>query len=151
MPEYVLRHMQLDVARKLEKTCKRFPRLGAPNGVWSVIEMGDYSDIALEDALRCLQSVDRVESGAVLLLGPFPEGTIFSGTVLLPQTQRTVPVFNLTELLSSSDLRQLGDAAASHFQHTALFFRPDDRLSVETMLSLWKLKRFLAPDPKFSA
>lgn len=151
MPEFVLRHMQLDVARKLEKTCKRYARLGAPNGVWNVLEMQEYSDSALEDALGSLQSVDRVECGAVLLLGPFPEGTLFSETAMLPQTQRTVPVFNIAELLSKSDLRNLRDTAASHFQHTALFFRPDDPLSIETMLSLWKLKRFLAPDPKFGA
>lgn len=151
MPEFVLRHMRLDVARKLEKTCKRFARLGASNGVWNVLEMQEYSDTALEDALRCLQLVDRAECGAVLLLGPFPESTLFSGTILLPQTQRTIPVFNLSELLTDSHLRKLRDAAASHFQHPALFFRPDDPLSIETMLSLWKLKRFLASDSKFGA
>lgn len=151
MPEFVLRHMQLDVARKLEKTCKRFSRLGASNGVWNVLEMQEYSDPGLEDALRCLQSVDRAECGAVLLLGPFPESTLFSGTILLPQTQRTVPIFNLSELLSNADLRKLREAVASHFQHPALFFRPDDPVSIDTMLSLWKLKRFLAPDSKFGA
>lgn len=151
MPEYVLRQMQLDVARKLEKTCKRFARLGGRNGVWNALEMNEYSDTALQDALDCLQSMDRAECGAVLLVGPFPEGTLFAETFILPHSHRSVPVFNVADLLSMSDLQKLRDAAPSHFQHTALFFRPDDPLTIETMLSLWKLKRFLAPDPKFDA
>lgn len=148
MPEFALRHMQLDVARKLERISKRYSRLGAPNGVWNVLNLQEYSDTAVEDALERLQSMDRVECGAVLLVGPFPAGTSFSETARLPQTQQTVPIFNATTLFSGSDLRKLRSAAAPHFQNTALFFRPDDPMSIETMLSLWKLKRFLAPDFK---
>lgn len=148
MPEFALRHMQLDVTRKLVRISKRYSRLDAPNGVWSVLEMQEYSDIAVEGALERLQSMDRVECGAVLLVGPFPAGTSFSETVRLYQTQQSIPVFNAAALLSESDLRKLRNAAVPHFQNTALFFRPDDPMSIETMLSLWKLKRFVAPDSK---
>lgn len=149
MPEYVLRHMQMDVARKLERTCKRHSRIGAANGVWNVLEMQEYSDAALEDALRRLGLVGRAECGAVLLLGPFPEGTSFSETVMLPQAQSTIPVFDISSLLSEPGLQMLRGTAAPQFQHTALLFRPDDRMSIETMLSLWKLKQFLAEGIKF--
>lgn len=145
-PEFVLRHMQLNVARKLEKTCKRYKHLGGADGVWNVLEMQGHSDAALSDALGRLQAVDRAECGAVLLFGPFPEGVSFAETIMLPQAQSTVPVFDMSALLSESDMQTLREAAP-HFHNTALLFRPKDQLSVDMMLSLWKLKRFLADDP----
>lgn len=150
MPEFVLRHMQMDVVRKLERTCQRYKRLGAANGVWNVVEMQGHSDAALVDALGRLQAVDRAECGAVLLLGPFSEGIPSAEAATLPQTQSKVPCFDMSVLLSESDMQTLRETAAPHFQNTALFFRPNSQLSVDVMLSLWKLKCFLAEDPRLS-
>jgi hypothetical protein len=51
-------------------------------------------------------------------------------------------VFDLSVLFSESDINKLRESHAQ-FQHTALFFRPEDKLGIDAMISLWKIKRLL--------
>ena len=156
MPQYLFQRMRNDVSKKLESACHKFKHIGAANGVWSTLDMKDQSDLALSDALQRLNPVDRMECGAVLYLGHLKSdgqaedlaaaGSSLSETALLPLKQVRVPVFDLSLLLSETDLTRLRAAAALHFQHSALYFRPDDSTGMELMLSLWKLQRFLAED-----
>lgn len=148
MPEYVHRLIQVDVAKRLERTCLRFPRVEPPNKVWNALEMQDYSDAGLKDALRRLPPVDRAECGAVVLLGSFPGGTILSDAVTLPQSQSTIPIFHMSALLSESDLHKLFEAVPSQFHNAVLLFRPRTPMGIDTMLSLWRLKRFLEDEPR---
>lgn len=143
MADYVLQQRRSDVVKKLEKARRRYTRLDIPGGVWNVLDIQEVSIPALEDALQRLGSFDRMASGAVLLLAPFVNGESCPGTVFNPSTQSHVPVFDLSTLLSASDLAKLRDTEAPHFQNVSLFFKPDDRVGVETMLSLWKLQRFM--------
>lgn len=148
MPEYVRRLLQQNVADKLRNNCRKFYNVEPPNKVWNVLEMHECTDDGLEDALRRLPPVDRAEFGAVVLFGSIPEARILSDTVMLPQAQKRIPIFDLSALLSESDLHGLFEAVRPHFHNRALLFRPASPVSVETLLSLWKLKRFLAEDPK---
>ena len=69
-------------------------------------------------------------------------------SVALTQTGSKVPVFDLSVLLSESDIKKLRESHGQ-FQHTALFFRPEEQLGIDAMISLWKIKRLLdGVDPK---
>ncbi|KAJ5769354.1 hypothetical protein N7520_003913 [Penicillium odoratum] len=148
MPDFILRLARRDVVKRLVAASQQSNHLGAANGVWRAIEMQGYSDLALSEAVAQMEPIDRIEYGAVLLLGRSPEvdgnenGTVFPGSVALPQTQN-VPVFDLSRLLSDSDLTTLREAAP-HFQRSALFFRPNNKAVNGLLLSLWNLKFFLA-------
>lgn len=147
MAEYVLQQRRSDVVKNLEKARWRYARLDIPGGVWSVLDIQEFSNAGLMDALERLGSFDRMASGAVLLLAPSSNGGSWPETVFNPSTQSEVPVFDLRTLLSESDLAKLRDAEAPHFNNAALFFRPDNHLGVETILALWKLQRFMTETP----
>jgi hypothetical protein len=147
MADHVLLQRRTDVVKKLEKARWRYARVDIPGGVWSVLDIQESSTTALADALERLGSFDRMASGAVLLLAPSGNGGSWPETVFNPSTQSQVPVFDLTTLLSESDLAKLRDAEAPHFRNAALFFRPDNHLGVETILALWKLQRFMTETP----
>jgi hypothetical protein len=147
MADYVLQQRRSDVIKKLEMAQRRYTRLDIPGGVWSVLDIQELSISALEDALKRLGPFDRMASGAVLLLAPLGGGELCPDTVFNASTQSKIPVFDLSTLLSESDLAKLRDMEAPHFQNSALFFKPGDRLGVEAMLSLWKLQRFMTETP----
>ncbi|GLI76931.1 hypothetical protein PoHVEF18_005209 [Penicillium ochrochloron] len=147
MAEYVLQQKRTDVVKKLEKARWRYARLDIPGGVWNVLNIQESSNAGLVDALERLGSFDRMASGAVILLTPSGNGGSWPETVFNPSTQSQVPVFDLTTLLSESDLAKLREAEAPHFRNAALFFRPDNHLGVETILALWKLQRFMTETP----
>jgi hypothetical protein len=156
MPEYVLKHTRRDVVKKLGRTWTRWG-LGGGDGVWNALDIQETSDAAIVDALGRLGSVERAECGAVLLLRPrqvdgedLSEVPSCSEEVVHPQTQSKIPVFDLSVLLAESDLETLRRTEAPHYQHAALFFRPDDASSIKAMLSLWKLKRFLTEVPQLN-
>ncbi|KAJ5624224.1 hypothetical protein N7510_000533 [Penicillium lagena] len=145
--EFTLHHMRREVVKSLDKACNKFKRLDGPGAVWRVLELRDLSNIALQEALGPLEPVHRMACGAVLICSS--QGAenetqeSFMGSVSLPQTQSRVPVFDLSVLLSETELQTLRDSHP-HFHHAALFFRPRDEVSNQALLSLWKIKRFLA-------
>ncbi|KAJ6146021.1 hypothetical protein N7497_008003 [Penicillium chrysogenum] len=150
MPELTLRSMRGFVVKKLGIVLEKYKRVGTPNGVWRALDLPEYSDAALKEALGSLEPFDRMECGGVLLLGAKDSAAAGStsspsvslDSVLLPQTGSKVPVFDLPVLFSESDINKLRESHAQ-FQHTALFFRPEDKLGVDAMISLWKIKRLL--------
>ncbi|KAJ5639300.1 uncharacterized protein N7484_007162 [Penicillium longicatenatum] len=151
MPEYMLRHMRSKVVKQLVAACLKSNHLGAANRVWSAIEMQVYSHSALSEALDRLEPMEQMECGAVILLGGHKNENSsgsFPKSVILSQNQRGVPVFDLSTLLSHSDLAKLREAVP-HFHQSALFFRPNNKAVSELMLSLWKLKQFLENDKGF--
>ncbi|KAF9892892.1 hypothetical protein FE257_000484 [Aspergillus nanangensis] len=164
MPELVLRQMRSVVLRQLQRVSDKYKRTNAPNGVWRTLELGAYSDSALQEGLMTLDSFARMECGGVLVMGPPSNGDgVASGDDLgpsgdysgdedsisdfafLPQTGSKVPVFDLRQLFSETDMEELRNHHP-RFQSSALFFRPDDSATVEVMLALWKLKGLLKDD-----
>ncbi|KAJ5306486.1 hypothetical protein PENANT_c031G10528 [Penicillium antarcticum] len=147
-PDIVLQSMRNVVYRKLDAASTKFKRLGKPNGVWRAVDLHEYSESAVEDALGCLKPFERMECGGLLLLGSNADGLASQSSVpcpdsvTLPQTESKVPVFDLSSLLSESDLIQLRESHPQ-FQRTALFFRPDEEVTIDAMIYLWKLKRLL--------
>ncbi|CAI7605282.1 unnamed protein product [Penicillium crustosum] len=155
-PEFMLRGMRDVVVKKLDAVLEKYKRVGTPNGVWRALDLPEYSDAALKEALGSLERFGRMECGGVLLLGSKDyavaghksqsSGSLDS--VALTQTGSKVPVFDLSVLLSESDIKKLRESHGQ-FQHTALFFRPEEQLGIDAMISLWKIKRLLdGVDPK---
>lgn len=143
--------MRADVCKKLGYVFGKYKHINTKNGVWSSLDVSEYSDAALGEALGKLEPFDRMECGGVLLLGSNSaisnedgaQAKSFLDTCALSQTGSNVPVFDLSVLLSDSDLQTL---RKTHGQlaHSALFFRPDDKAGIMAMISLWKIKRLLA-------
>ena len=150
-PEILLQCMRENVCKKLGAVLAKYKRVGTPNGVWRALDMPEYSDAALRDALGQLELFERIQCGGVLLLGsknPAPavdasQAKSSLDSVTLTQTGSNVPVFDLSVLLSGSDLHTLRESHGQ-FEHSALFFRPDDQAGIDAMISLWKLKRLLS-------
>ena len=144
MVDYVLEQRRKGVVENLEKAQRRHARLDQPNGAWTVLQLRDTSVDALSDALSQLGALDRMAAGVVLLLSPTRGIPRSPETVYNPTTQSEIPVFDLSVLLAASDLAKLRKTEAQHFHQDALFFRPDNRLGVDTVLSLWSLQRYMA-------
>ncbi|CAI7564653.1 unnamed protein product [Penicillium palitans] len=149
-PEFMLRRMRDVVVKKLGAVLEKYKRVGTSNGVWRALDLPEYSDAALKEALGSLERFDRMECGGVLLLGSKNSATAghtsqSSGSldsVALAQTGSKVPVFDLSVLFSESDMNKLRESHGQ-LQHTALFFRPEEQLGIDAMMSLWKIKRLL--------
>ncbi|KAJ5555643.1 hypothetical protein N7535_008076 [Penicillium sp. DV-2018c] len=151
MPDVVLYGMRNQVMEKFSAVLEKYKRVGTANGVWRALDLPVYSDVALEEALGSLDSFERMECGAVLLLdskkpaaaGDASNSKVVLESVTLSQTKSKVPVFDLSVLFSESDLMKLRESHGQ-LRHNALFFRPEDQIGIDGMIALWKLKRLLA-------
>lgn len=161
MPDFVLRRIRAMAMRKLTRAARLHKHVGASNGVWTAVEMGVSSDAEgdLVEGLKRLKPFERMGTGGVLVIGsearnpasyqqspPSSSQSVFPEYVTLPQTQSKVPVFDLSMLFSNAEQEELR-SSYPHFQGTAVFFRPDDTVTVQTMLGLWKLKSSLRELP----
>ncbi|CAG7921739.1 unnamed protein product [Penicillium olsonii] len=149
-PDILVRSMRNDVCKKLGAILAKYKRVGTPNGVWRALDIPQYSNAALEEALGKLEPVERMGDGCVLLLDSKSATDADSAqaersvdSVALSQTGSNVPVFDLSVLLADTDLTSLR-ASHAQFEHNALFFRPEETLGVTAMIALWKMKRLLA-------
>ncbi|KJJ36355.1 hypothetical protein AFLA70_96g002940 [Aspergillus flavus AF70] len=163
MPDFVLSRMRADVVKKLKKACNKYKRLDATNRVWTAIDLNEYSEAAILEELKRVEPFTRMECGAVLVMGTLinsQTGVIESvsqdkatfnavGTLpeylALPHLPSKVPVFELAQLFSEKELEEIR-GYDPRFESPALYFRPNDKITVNAMLSLWKLKGFLRHD-----
>ncbi|KAE8352102.1 hypothetical protein BDV28DRAFT_149351 [Aspergillus coremiiformis] len=166
MPEFVLSKIRADAVRQLKHACRMHRRSDATHGVWTTFNLNEYSEAAIVEGLKGLESLGRMECGAVLVTGILDGGhsamteTDLRGEVTshalntlpeyvtLPQVQSKVPVFNLAWLFSEEELVEIC-GYDSRFQSPALFFRPTDKITVNAMLALWKLKGFVRHDSAY--
>ncbi|OJJ79892.1 uncharacterized protein ASPGLDRAFT_920431 [Aspergillus glaucus CBS 516.65] len=163
MPDFVFGRLRKDALKKLKRACgEHGQEMNDSSRAWSVVELDGDSE-ALVEALKGVEPVERMGSGAVLVMGQKPqtqnqsEGleesqkrvSNFPDYVTLPQVQSKVPVFDLSILLSECDMEALR-AYDQRFQSTALFLRPDDTTSVDAVLALWKLKGFIRHDAQYT-
>ncbi|RMJ24353.1 hypothetical protein PHISP_04791 [Aspergillus sp. HF37] len=161
MPDFVLARIRAMAMRKLTRAARLHKHVGASNGVWTAVEMGVSSDAEgdLVEGLKRLEPFERMGTGGVLVIGsearnpasyqqspPSSSQSVFPEYVTLPQTQSKVPVFDLSMLFSNAEQEELR-GSYPHFQGAAVFFRPDDTVTVQTMLGLWKLKSSLRELP----
>ncbi|PYI13491.1 hypothetical protein BO86DRAFT_408310 [Aspergillus japonicus CBS 114.51] len=147
MPQFVTRMMRREVGQRLRRAATQ-PNDSPKRQVWTPVlpleDGGKLEEEALVEALAKMEPIARMETGAVLVLrrtagsSPLPLSSFFH----LPQTNSKVPVFDMTRLLAEEDL------ACAKFQgQAAVFFRPDDKPTVNAMLGLWKLAGLLRDDP----
>ena len=162
MPEFLLGRMRKMVMLKLTRAARLHKQIGAPNGVWTAVEMGSSGQAEgdLVEGLKQLGLFERMGTGGVLVMGPRERDpsasdqdsppsssqSVFPEFVTLPQTQSKVPVFDISVLFSEAEQEELRKSYP-HFQGSAIFFRPDDTVTVQTMLALWKLKSALRELP----
>ncbi|KAF7157582.1 hypothetical protein CNMCM6106_003389 [Aspergillus hiratsukae] len=165
MPEFVLQRMRKHVLKELKDMYGAQKRSKSRLGSLRIIDAKDSSYDALLEGLRCLEKIERMECGGVLVMGrqleqhengdssngqeqvhdyelgksPYPD------SVTLPQTQSRVPIFDLTELFSQADLAEVRGYGPL-FENTALFLSPDNLTARQALLALWKLKAFLRPE-----
>lgn len=141
MPDFVLAHTRKEAVKRLKVASSEYrAEWDTARRVWSTVQLG--LDEELGEALGRIEGVEHMGCGAVLVtasLSSLPE------YVTLPQTQTKVPVLDLSVLLSESDLEGL-KAHDARFQSSALFFRPDDSLTADALLALWKLQGLLRHD-----
>ncbi|OGM43876.1 hypothetical protein ABOM_005966 [Aspergillus bombycis] len=163
MPNFVLSRMRADVVKQLKQACNKYKRLDATNRVWTAIDLNEYSEAAILKELKGVKPFPRMECGAVLVMGtlinsqtgviePVSQDKATSnamGTLpeylMLPHLPSKVPVFELAQLFSQKELEEIW-GYDSRFQSPALYFRPNDPITVNAMLALWKLKGFLRHD-----
>ncbi|KAE8134216.1 hypothetical protein BDV38DRAFT_165577 [Aspergillus pseudotamarii] len=163
MPDFVLSRMRVDVVKQLKQACNKYKRLDATNRVWTAIDLHEYSEAAIMEELKRVKPFTRMECGAVLVMGTLinsqtgviesvPQDKATSNVVgtlpeylMLPHLPSKVPVFELGQLFSKKELEEIW-GYDSRFQSPALYFRPNDKITVDAMLALWKLKGFLRHD-----
>lgn len=145
IPSLLSRHMRGDTVKRLKGVVQALQNTEAPHDILRTIEMQEISDLALSDALKRLEPVEQMEQGVVLVLGGTkpPHRDTLSTLAMLPQVKKRVPVFDLTQLLSESDLTSLRQVEPQ-FQELALFYKPNTAEGVTLVISLWKLQRYLA-------
>ncbi|KAE8386545.1 hypothetical protein ETB97_006566 [Aspergillus alliaceus] len=164
MPGFVLSKMRADALKQLKHACRRYKHPDAADGVWTTFSLEEYTEAAVVEGLRGLGLIERMECGAVLVMGILDDNSTATteresddetmphvlGTlpefVTLPQVQSKVPVFELAQLFSEDELEEIW-GFDSRFQSPALVFRPNDKITVNAMLALWKLKGFVRHDP----
>jgi hypothetical protein len=166
MPEFMLSRMRAEVLKQLKLAADKYKRPEAASGVWKAIDLNEYSEGGLLEGLKDLEPFKRMECGAVLVMGTLNVNTTavtgpdskdkaafraldaLPEFVMLEQVQSEVPVFELARLFSEKELEELW-AYDSRFQSPALFLRPDDKITVDAMLALWKLKGLVRHDPVY--
>ena len=143
MPDFVLGQMRKETMKRLKAAISKHDveTDALASRVWTAVELRSAEE--LEEASGRIVGVRDMRRGALLTMGL--QSTTLPEYVMLSQTQSRVPVLDLTALLSESDLADL-KTQDHRFQSTALFFRPDDPLTADALLHLWKLQGFLRHD-----
>lgn len=149
MPEFFLEHMRKVTVKELRRASEAHrEEVNAMSRVWTVVRVGVDSENALVEGLSRIEGIERMECGAVVVMGQEPleqpEESRLPEYITLPQVQSRVPVFDLRVLLSNSDREALREFD-SRFQAPALFLRPGDPETVMTVQALWRLMGFLRP------
>lgn len=159
MPDFLLGRARREVVESLKKASNQFKRSGREKGVWREVELDGDSEDAIVEGLRRLPSFERMGCGVVLILesgrplssSPEPaalNSSMFPDFVTLPQTKSKVPVLDLSVLLSEDDLNALREHHP-RFRERMLFFRAEDRVTVDAIISLWRFKGSVMHDRQY--
>ncbi|GES57564.1 hypothetical protein ATEIFO6365_0001085200 [Aspergillus terreus] len=163
MPDFVLAQMRTSVVKQIKRVSDRYKRTNVANGVWTTMDMDGVSEARLLEGLKSLEPFARMETGAVIVLGSSQvREDAVAGAELetsstaedtlpefieLPQTKSKVPLFDLRRLLSRGDLDEIR-IYHPRFRSPAVFFRPDESMTIDAMLGLWKLQGLIRGDER---
>ncbi|OJJ48574.1 hypothetical protein ASPZODRAFT_130645 [Penicilliopsis zonata CBS 506.65] len=144
MPDFVLQQKRKEVVKKMKRVCASHKPLDPQDGAWRVIATHTLSEAVLVDGLAKIEGLERMEDGAVLVMGScYNTGqSEYPDLVPLPQRQSKVPLFDLRTLLSKAELDDL-KGFRPLFENDVFFFKPGDRAGVELLLALWSLKTYV--------
>ncbi|RAO72315.1 uncharacterized protein BHQ10_008327 [Talaromyces amestolkiae] len=148
LTDLVFKYLRRKVVKSL-KEAYRYEQIKSERAdQWRILDVSNLSLSAVVEGLRNLE-MENMRTGAVIIVGDSeandPFDSKFPDYLTLPQTQSTVPVIDLSTLLSASD-RQVLREAIPRFAEKALFFRADGPKSVDAMLAMWELKGYVMHD-----
>lgn len=155
LPQLISKYMSQKVVKALKEAYRYEVIKEDSTDQWRTLSLA--SELSVPELLEALRHIDMTDmgTGAVVILGDLADSeskdpflSSFPDYLTLPQTQSTVPVFDLSTLLSASDRRTLKECIP-RFSERALFFRPDGPKSVDAMLALWVLKGYIMHDTDF--
>ncbi|KAL2836971.1 hypothetical protein BJX68DRAFT_259746 [Aspergillus pseudodeflectus] len=143
MPKFMRRTLRAYVMKHLQRVSGIFEIQDVRFGVWTSIDVrAPYSEEALVEGLKGLQSFERMGEGAVWILGDCDSKTDLPEFIEVPAIGSKVPVFDFTRLFSKTELEEIR-GYSTRFQKFAVFFRPTNERTVETALALWKLQGYM--------
>ncbi|EFR03632.1 hypothetical protein MGYG_06626 [Nannizzia gypsea CBS 118893] len=166
MSNYALNAMRREILRSLRTILRVTPKIEKQRrrDTWTPLNIADQTITrdALERSLTKLPELRDIKSGMVLILradNRTAEMNKNSDCNATPSTasnnpnpsvdlvelaihESQVPVFNLTQMLSDEELREIRQLGEM-FQGDALYFIPASRKSALFALDLWRLKSFL--------
>jgi hypothetical protein len=163
MTSFVFKHMVKGVIKALQEAC-RYEKIKQDSADFlRELPLLEMTVSALNEALSGVEMKD-MGTGGVIILGDLDTPSedrprdafksaftsTFPDYITIPQTGTMAPVYDLSVVLSRSDLEALRQSSP-RFNQRALFFRPDGLKSTEAMLALWKLKGYIMHDVDFLA
>lgn len=154
LTDLIFKYLRGKVVSSL-KAAYRYERIKSEKAdQWRTLKVSDLSVPTLIEGLRNIE-MENMSTGAVVIVGDLeaestsdPFDSKFPDYLTLPQTQSTVPVIDLSTLLTTSDLQALREAIP-RFAEKALFFRADGPKSVDAMLAMWELKGYVMHDREY--
>jgi hypothetical protein len=154
LTDLISKYLGGKVVKRL-KEAYRYERIKSEKAdQWRVLEVSDLSVSSLMEGLRHIE-MENMGTGAVVIMGDSeaestgdPFDSKFPDYLTLPQTQSTVPVIDLSTLLSASDRQALRETIP-RFAEKALYFRADGPKSVDAMLAMWELKGYVMHDAEY--
>lgn len=161
MESFMFKYMIKGVIKALQETC-RYEKIKQDSAdIWRELPLEDMTVSALNESLRGVEMND-MGTGGVIILGDlasedYPKDAFnsaftsnFPDYITIPQTGTMAPVYDLSVVLSRSDLEVLRQSHP-RFNQRALFFRSDGPKSTEAMLALWKMKGYIMHDVDYLA
>lgn len=161
MASFVFKHMAKQVTKALQEAC-RYEKIKQDSAdLWRELPLPEMTVSALSEFLKGVEMKD-MGTGGVIILGDLAAPSedhsrdafksaftsTFPDYITIPQTGTMAPVYDLSVMLSRSDLEALRQSNP-RFNQRALYFRPDGPKSTEAMLALWKLKGYIMHDVDF--
>jgi hypothetical protein len=154
LTDLILKYLGGNVVTSLKEAYRYEQMKSEKADQWRVLQVSDLSVPSLTEGLRHVEMKD-MGTGAVVIVGDLesettrdPFASQFPDYLTLPQTQSTMPVIDLSTLLSASDRKVLRESIP-RFAEKALFFRADGPKSVDAMLAMWELKGFIMHDTDY--
>ncbi|GKZ36154.1 hypothetical protein AbraIFM66950_007061 [Aspergillus brasiliensis] len=154
-PTFTLKMMRREVVQKLKAATE--PRNTQPEAkrrVWTVLPVTKYGRTYLARRTWSMEPFERMECCGVLVMnrrrgkpgrvtGLWPR---MPDIVCISKEKKVAPVFDLTVMLGEEELGELREYCPRLFGKTALVLRPDNKATVEAMLTLWRLRGFIRDD-----
>ncbi|OJZ89124.1 hypothetical protein ASPFODRAFT_127057 [Aspergillus luchuensis CBS 106.47] len=154
-PTFTLKMMRRDVVQKLKAACDPpDTQPEAKRRVWTVLPVSKYGRAHIARRTWSMEPFERMECCGVLVnnrrrgkpgrvTGLWPR---MPEIVCISKQKKVAPVFDLTVMLGEEELTELREYCPGLFGKTAVVLRPDNKVTVDAMLALWRLRGFVRSD-----